>query len=173
MCLCRRHHRIKQRPGWSVRLAVDGTATCTDPVGRERVTWPRNHLDLLTLPAEPAPVAAARPQAPAGTPASKDRADHGRVETSTPARPETARPRAGAQEVSTLETILDVLGDGYRTAPLAERHTTPRPWRGDVIRPRPGWSRLRYHRSLQHPRHRTHDAGRSISAPIETEPPPF
>ncbi|MGB7818743.1 MAG: HNH endonuclease signature motif containing protein [Ornithinibacter sp.] len=40
ICLCRRHHRIKQRPGWRVTLADDGTATWTDPTGRTRTTAP-------------------------------------------------------------------------------------------------------------------------------------
>jgi hypothetical protein len=45
MCLCRRHHRVKQRPGWRVVLAADGTATWTDPTGRLRTTAP---VDALT-----------------------------------------------------------------------------------------------------------------------------
>ena len=45
MCLCRRHHRIKQRHNWSVRLLPDGRAVWTDPTGRVRTSWPR---DLLT-----------------------------------------------------------------------------------------------------------------------------
>ncbi len=42
-CLCRRHHRIKQRPGWSVVLHPDATMTWTDPTGRTRTTWPQDH----------------------------------------------------------------------------------------------------------------------------------
>ena len=45
VCLCRRHHRIKQRPGWRVALAADGTVAWTDPTGRERSTAP---IDALT-----------------------------------------------------------------------------------------------------------------------------
>ena len=67
----------QQRPGWRVRLAVDGTATWTDPVGRQRVTWPRDHLDRLTLLADPAPAAAACPKMPAGTPKPTDAAHDG------------------------------------------------------------------------------------------------
>ncbi len=33
VCLCRRHHRTKQRPGWLTRLEPDGTYTVTDPTG--------------------------------------------------------------------------------------------------------------------------------------------
>jgi hypothetical protein len=53
LTLCRRHHRIKQRPGWRVRLAPDGTAIWTDPTGRERTTAPLNALRSLVLPADP------------------------------------------------------------------------------------------------------------------------
>lgn len=48
MCLCRRHHRIKQRDGWTVKLRPDGTATWTDPTGLQRTTWPVDHLHLIT-----------------------------------------------------------------------------------------------------------------------------
>ena len=51
--LCRRHHRIKQRPGWRLRLAPDGTATWTDPTGRVRTTAPLNALRSLVLVSEP------------------------------------------------------------------------------------------------------------------------
>ncbi len=53
LTLCRRHHRIKQRPGWRLRLAPDGTATWTDPTGRERTTAPLNALHTLVLAAVP------------------------------------------------------------------------------------------------------------------------
>lgn len=43
-CLCRRHHRTKQRPGWSVRLHPDASMTWTDPTGRVRTTFPVDHL---------------------------------------------------------------------------------------------------------------------------------
>ncbi len=50
LSLCRRHHRIKQRPGWSVTLHSDGTATWTDPTGRTRTTTPVDALHHLVLP---------------------------------------------------------------------------------------------------------------------------
>jgi hypothetical protein len=62
MCLCRRHHRVKQRPGWRVTLAPDGVATWTDPTGRVRTTSPVDalHATILTTPptrpGEPTPV---------------------------------------------------------------------------------------------------------------------
>jgi hypothetical protein len=49
VCLCRRHHRIKQRPGWRARLDPDGTMTWTDPTGRVRTTAARDHRGA-TLP---------------------------------------------------------------------------------------------------------------------------
>ena len=54
LTLCRRHHRIKQRPGWRLRLAPDGTATWTDPTGRQRTTTPLNALQSLVLRADSA-----------------------------------------------------------------------------------------------------------------------
>ena len=53
LTLCRRHHRIKQRPGWQLHLAPDGTATWTDPTGRARTTAPLNALRSLVLVTEP------------------------------------------------------------------------------------------------------------------------
>ena len=49
-CLCRRHHRVKQRPGWTVRIHPDATLTWTDPTGRTRTTHPVDHLHHATLP---------------------------------------------------------------------------------------------------------------------------
>ena len=59
IALCRRHHRIKQRDGWTVRLHPDGRVTWTDPSGRRHTTWAVDHLHLgdtaagTTLPSEP------------------------------------------------------------------------------------------------------------------------
>ena len=49
ICLCRRHHRIKQRPGWQVTLATDAVATWTDPTGRTRTTHPVDALRTTIL----------------------------------------------------------------------------------------------------------------------------
>ena len=54
LTVCRRHHRIKQRPGWQLRLAPDGTATWSGPSGRERTTAPLNALHSLVLRADSA-----------------------------------------------------------------------------------------------------------------------
>jgi hypothetical protein len=49
ICLCRRHHRIKQRPGWQLTLATDAVATWTDPTGRVRTTDPVDALRTTIL----------------------------------------------------------------------------------------------------------------------------
>ena len=44
MALCRRHHRVKQRPGWRVQLFPDGRVRWFFPDGRQVVTDPVDHL---------------------------------------------------------------------------------------------------------------------------------
>jgi hypothetical protein len=51
VCLCRRHHRVKQRPGWSVRLGDDGMLTWTSPTGDVRRSEPVDALRTLVLAA--------------------------------------------------------------------------------------------------------------------------
>lgn len=46
MCLCRRHHRIKQTVRWRVRFDPDATVTWTDPTGSLRTTLPLDFLQL-------------------------------------------------------------------------------------------------------------------------------
>lgn len=53
LCLCRRHHRVKQAPGWRVRLHPDGTAEWTDPTGIVTTTAPLDALERVVLPALP------------------------------------------------------------------------------------------------------------------------
>jgi hypothetical protein len=55
LTLCRRHHRIKQAPGWTVRLHPDGRAAWTDPTGRTSVTDPLDALDTVVLHPDPTP----------------------------------------------------------------------------------------------------------------------
>ena len=57
MCLCRRHHRLKQSPGWRVTIHPDATVTWTDPVGRRHTSEPVDHLGVLDHP----PTAASDP----------------------------------------------------------------------------------------------------------------
>jgi hypothetical protein len=71
ICLCRRHHRVKQRPGWRVVLAPDGTATWTDPTGRVRTTLPVDTLGQVVLAApadesDPPPTVSGRVTVPDG-----------------------------------------------------------------------------------------------------------
>jgi hypothetical protein len=49
LCLCRRHHRVKQSPGWGLRLLPDGVAEWSDPSGGVRRTEPVDALDTLVL----------------------------------------------------------------------------------------------------------------------------
>lgn len=56
-CLCRRHHRVKQRPGWSVRTSADGAFHWTDPTGAVRTTHPLDHRPLVLPAREPEPPA--------------------------------------------------------------------------------------------------------------------
>ena len=52
LTLCRRHHRVKQRPGWRLRLDADATATWTDPTGHVRTTLPLDALEVVVLRAD-------------------------------------------------------------------------------------------------------------------------
>ena len=69
ICLCRRHHRIKQRPGWQVTLTPDAVATWTDPTARTRTTDPVDALHPLVL-TDPPP--SRQPGSPATRPAPTD-----------------------------------------------------------------------------------------------------
>jgi hypothetical protein len=57
--LCRRHHRLKHSPGWSVVLQPNGTMTWTTPAGRRYASEPWQYLDpksqQLDRPDGPAP----------------------------------------------------------------------------------------------------------------------
>jgi hypothetical protein len=59
VCLCRRHHRIKQRRGWRAVLGPDGTLRWTDPTGSVRTTTPLDHLHLDDQDGATPPAAAA------------------------------------------------------------------------------------------------------------------
>ncbi|QKE84794.1 hypothetical protein [Arthrobacter sp. NEB 688] len=66
-CLCRRHHRVKQRPGWRVTLAPDGALHWLDPAGRTRTTSPPDPPTLVlrrTADEAPAPPSTADPERP-------------------------------------------------------------------------------------------------------------
>jgi hypothetical protein len=78
VCLCRRHHRVKQRPGWHAVLAPDATLTWTDPTGRVPTTHPADALTstLLTdsVPTDRDLTGAANPP-PTQTSPSRSRTD--------------------------------------------------------------------------------------------------
>ena len=66
ICLCRRHHRIKQRLGWRVRLHPDGTLTWTDPTQpNPNHRTPSNALATLVLAGGRAPTLRKNPAAAA------------------------------------------------------------------------------------------------------------
>ncbi len=76
LCLCRRHHRIKQRLGWTLALTPDAVATWTDPTGRVRTTHPANALHTSVLPdVTRAPAAPTAQAAGAGAEAPAVRAE--------------------------------------------------------------------------------------------------
>ena len=54
MLLCRRHHRVKQEPGWRVSLQSDGRVAWVDPLGHE---WVTNALDQRPILLEGPPPA--------------------------------------------------------------------------------------------------------------------
>lgn len=131
MCLCRRHHRIKQRPGWSVRLHPDGRAVWTDPTARVRTTWPRDLLDTVVLPApRPSSPSAAAPGA-----------------SSVREAPTVGPPTAAGPRRSDLEVYLGVLSD-HVPGPIVRARspgTVPGPWgaRVRLVEPEPR-GRLHY-----------------------------
>lgn len=48
--LCRRHHRIKQRHRWHVRIRADATLEWITPTGHVRITHPIDHLEPTRPP---------------------------------------------------------------------------------------------------------------------------
>ena len=74
ICLCRRHHRVKQRAGWHASLTGDGVLTWTDPTGAVRTTHPADALTCTILT-----------PARARTPEARDQPYlHGRARTALP-----------------------------------------------------------------------------------------
>ncbi|MFQ6172480.1 HNH endonuclease signature motif containing protein [Oryzobacter sp. R7] len=150
MCLCRRHHRVKQRPGWHVNLHPDGTVTWTDPTGRSRTTAPVDALHSVTLPATPA--AATGTATPAG-----ETAPPGAVAAGSD-RPGTPAPRAVSPDrFSHLEYALEhLLGADLTTLPARTRRTTNGSGvRVSVIRPADTITVLEPHRPCRRPGRRS------------------
>ncbi|MFN8046645.1 MAG: hypothetical protein U0Q08_11460, partial [Dermatophilaceae bacterium] len=63
IALCRRHHRLKQRPGWRVRLDPDGTTHWWAPDGQHHTTAPVDHLATTRTPLN-TPAGPERPSPP-------------------------------------------------------------------------------------------------------------
>ncbi|HMM93794.1 HNH endonuclease signature motif containing protein [Phycicoccus sp.] len=101
-CLCRRHHRVKQRRGWSARLADDGTMTWTDPTGRTRQTAPVDHRALVL------PAAADLPPPPPRAPDARHSALEFRLEHAVGGSPPA--PRACRLEVRRPPRPVTVTG---------------------------------------------------------------
>lgn len=125
-CLCRRHHRVKQRTGWRVALAPDGTMTWTDPSGRSRTSWPEDHRP---------PPRPHRPGSSAGT--EREHATDADENPSEPVPWEAAWREAELEPYSLLEDrFLDVLLEAGVPAPFERwphRDRTPlRRGRGGV-----------------------------------------
>ena len=109
LTVCRRHHRVKQRPGWTVTLTPDGIATWIDPTGRARTSHP---VDALTHrdpdrasryhARHPAPAAPAPSSPTAPTPSSS-------TASNTTAHPhpgsDPPHPRPGATTTDTRHRI--------------------------------------------------------------------
>lgn len=146
MCLCRRHHRVKQLPGWSVRLDPDGRATWSDPTGRVRSTTAR---DLL------APVVLTATGDPPGT--------------EGPSRP-------GADVIApggAVEVLLAVLADHVRPGAAASGPRTRAPQVATVRITPPGCRELRYQPVRDHRCAARSWPARARARPAHSDPPPF
>ncbi len=135
LTLCRRHHRTKQRPGWRLRLSTDGTATWTDPTGRERTTTPLDALKSLVLTADVVLDVNAVPEGPATPPADG-------VTDGPPAQPATASPTWSALETH-LQLTLEHHGHPHREPhlwlpPTHRRCTSAADLRAGLARRRAG-----------------------------------
>ena len=124
VCLCRRHHRVKQRPGWTARLDPDGVVHWSDPAGRTTDTHPVDHLDRLHVPAPPTPERTST--APTCDAREADRLDESSPVSGQPAmsRPED-RPDGRRSDPALIPTLLELSLD--RLLELAQADTRRRP----------------------------------------------
>jgi len=84
--LCRRHHRMKQAPGWSVRRDPDGTTTWTTPTGLATTT---DAEPVLPRPLSPPHTAPPKPPDVDDDPDFDDRRRAQPIQRLTPAPPPT------------------------------------------------------------------------------------
>jgi hypothetical protein len=131
VCLCRRHHRTKQRPGWHTTLHPDGTLTWTDPTGTVRTSAAVDALHPTVLPDTMALTGPTGPRHTTG--------GHTTVAVQAAPADETPSERAAPTEVtSTTSRARTVLADAphsdlefsleHRTAGLP---WTPTGWHDD------------------------------------------
>ncbi|HET9022190.1 MAG TPA: HNH endonuclease signature motif containing protein [Ornithinibacter sp.] len=147
-CLCRRHHRVKQRHGWTARLTPDAVLAWTTPTGHTRTTHPVDALHGTVLPGD------APPTDPPATPTSRPR-------TLIPDGPHTP-----------LEYILEHHGAAApwsTSPPLADGHRAAHP---DISRP-PTAGRDRPHLHLDPGIPWPHLRSPTSRATFPTGPPPF
>ena len=114
LCLCRRHHRIKQRPGWQVTLTPDAVATWTDPTGSTRSTHPVDALRTTIL---------------TGTGATGSLTAAGNTGTANTATGSTSRARTVIPDGPHSE--LEFLLEHHGAAPPPTDTTTGHVWRDD------------------------------------------
>jgi hypothetical protein len=166
ICLCRRHHRTKQLPGWVVRLQADGSAVWTDPAGAVRTTCAVDALDAVVLPAELVPSEALVVSA-----SSVARAELPSASCEGPAEMSSASCE-GAAEMSSAscEGAAEL-----PSAPPASEALLP-----SVVEERLDWRLHEHDVLLRHRRGRAHAATRSEAArprapavAVVPEPPPF
>ncbi len=144
VCLCRRHHRVKQRPGWAVRLAADGTVSWTDPTGRTRTTSPVDALSTSSCPVPPTrPLSRPRRAGPAPS-CPTGRTAPGSSSSSTWPRARGRRPRgvtgSGASTVSSTSrsgracsSPIPTPGRTDREGSAAGAAATATPRRSDAV----------------------------------------
>jgi hypothetical protein len=116
-CLCRRHHRVKQRPRWRVAMEPGAVLAWTDPCGRVRTTMPPDQLQLdgAMVPVAPAQATSAEVAQP--------------TEATAPTAPEATAPKRFRMLPSVLEDeIVLCLGRHHllARARLRQRRHVPR-----------------------------------------------
>ena len=127
ICLCRRHHRVKQRHRWRVRLEPDATVTWTDPIGSVRVTHPVDALRAMVLHAPGGPSESSGPEhatTSSGTPARlADIANDGTREPDGEGGSRTMYDLLGtvSDRFSALEFTLEHHAAAITTADLTHR----------------------------------------------------
>jgi hypothetical protein len=179
VCLCRRHHRIKQRPGWHTTLSPDGTMTWTDPTATVRTTTAVDALHPTVLPDTTTP---GSPQHSTGDGPPRHTTVHGTHPDR--AAPDGAAP-ADAASTGTPSQARVVLSDAphsdleftheHRTAALP---WTPTGWHDQRGHHRIELTPTTHHLLLNHPpdhrcpAHRTHREHRP-GRPTDHDPPPF